>query len=224
MSSGANKSLADRSDHIDGPITGTQTLTNHVDVAGKPENGHNVTAKASADVQAQEAKISVTKTANPTFGSPGTSVTFTLLVKNTGSAALPHVFVSDLLPAGMTYVSSTPGSTNVGQNVSWSDIGPMSSGANKSLQIVAHIDGPITGTQTLTNHVDVAGKPENGQNVTSNASADVQAQEAKISVTKTANPDLRLTRHQRHLHTGRQEYRQLSLCRMSLSAIFCRLA
>jgi len=32
--------------------------------------------------------------------------------------------------------------------------------------------------------VDVSGKPENGQNVTSNASADVEAQEAKISVAK----------------------------------------
>ena len=108
----------------------------------------------------------------------------------------------------MTYVSSSPGSTNVGQNVSWSDIGPMSSGANKSLQIVAHIDGPITGTQTLTNNVDVSGKPENGQNVTSNASADVQAQEAKIISHQDRQSDVRLTGHQRHLHTGRQEYRQ----------------
>ena len=108
----------------------------------------------------------------------------------------------------MTYVSSSSGSTNVGQNVSWSDIGPMSSGANKSLQIVAHIDGPITGTQTLTNNVDVSGKPENGKNVTANASADVQAQEAKISVTKTANPTFGSPEHQRHLHTGCQEYRQ----------------
>ena len=120
----------------------------------------------SADVGAQEAKISVTKTADPTFGSPSTNVTFTLEVTNSGSAALPHVFVSDLLPVGMTYVSSSSGSTNVGQNVNWSDIGPMSSGGNKSLQIVAHIDGPVIGKETLTNNVDVSGKPENGQNVT----------------------------------------------------------
>ena len=117
--------------NIDSSITGTQTLTNHVDVSGKPANGNNVTAEASADVQAQEAKISVTKTANPTVGSPGTSVTFTLVVKNTGSAALQDVFVSDLLPAGMTYVSSTPGGTHTGQTVSWSNIGPMSSGAEQ---------------------------------------------------------------------------------------------
>ena len=167
-------------------------------------NGNNVTDDASADVHAQEAEISVTKTANPTTGSPGASVTFTLWVNNTGGAALQDVFVSDLLPVGMTYVSSTPVGTNAGQTVSWSNIGPMSSGRNKSLQIVATIDNTITGNQTLTNHVDVAGKPANGQNVTDDASADVHAQEAKISVTKTANPTVRLARHQRHLYTVRQ--------------------
>ena len=187
MSSGSSKSLQIVA-HIDGPMSGTKNLTNYVDVSGQPEHGQNVTANASADVQAQEAKISVSKTANPTFGSPSTNVTFTLLVKNTGSASLPHVSVSDLLPDGMSYVSSSSGSTRVGQHVYWSDIGPMSSGSSKSLQIVAHIDGPISGTKNLTNYVDVSGQPEHGQNVTANASADVQAQEAKISVSKTADP------------------------------------
>ncbi len=187
LSSGSNKELQIVA-HIDGPISGTRTLTNFVNVAGKPEHGQNVTANASAEVEAREAKISVTKTADPAFGSPSTNVTFTLDVTNSGDALLPHVFVSDLLPAGMSYVSSSPSGTHTGQNVSWLDIGPLSSGSNKELQIIAHIDGPISGTKTLTNHVNVAGKPEHGQNVTANASAEVEAQEAKISVTKTADP------------------------------------
>ena len=113
------------------PLAVTRTLTNNVSVAGKPANGQNVTSNASADVQAQESNISVTKTANPTAGSPSTNVTFTLDVKNTGSTPLTNVFVSDLLPVGMTYVSSSSGSTNVGRNVSWSDIGPMSPGGKQ---------------------------------------------------------------------------------------------
>ena len=92
MLSGENKSLQIVAS-IDGSITGTQTLTNHVDVSGKPASGNNVTSEASANVQAQEAKIAVNKTANPLVGLPGTSVTFTLTVKNTGSAALQNVFV-----------------------------------------------------------------------------------------------------------------------------------
>ena len=70
--------------HIDGPISGTKNLTNYVDVSGQPEHGQNVTANASADVQAQEAKIAVSKTADPTFGSPSTNVTFTLHVDEYG--------------------------------------------------------------------------------------------------------------------------------------------
>ena len=174
--------------HIDGPISGTRTLTNLVDVSGQPEHGQNVTANASASVNSQEAKIAVLKTADPTFGSPSTNVTFTLQVENTGNAPLPHVFVSDLLPDGMSYIASSSGSTRVGQHVSWSDIGPMAPGASKSLQIIAQIDGPISGTRALTNLVDVSGKPEHGQNVTANAFASVNAHEANISVSKIANP------------------------------------
>jgi uncharacterized repeat protein (TIGR01451 family) len=151
----------------------------------------------------------VTKKANPTIGSPGASVTFTLFVNNTGSAVLQDVFVSDLLPTGMTYVSSSPADSHTDQTVSWSNIGPMSSGQNKSHQIVANIDNSITGNQTLTNNVDVSGKPANGQNVTAKASADVLAQEAKISIKKTADPsDGRLAEHRRHLHNARREYGQ----------------
>ena len=80
---------------------------------------------------------------------------------------LPNVFVSDVLPYGMTYYSSSPGSTHTGQNVYWSDIGPMPSGSTKILWIRATIDGTVYGT--MTNLVDVEGKPEYGDNVTDDA-------------------------------------------------------
>ncbi|MCX6678507.1 MAG: hypothetical protein NTU95_11280 [Methanothrix sp.] len=173
---------------INGPISGNKTLTNRVNVEGKPEYGSNVTDNDTAIMKASEPKITITKTADPTFGSPSTNVNFTLLVNNTGSTPLPHVFVSDLLPAGMSYVSSSEGSTHNGQTVSWSDIGSLSSGAGKQLWIVAHIDGPVSGIQTLTNRVDVEGKPEYGNNVTNNTTTTVEVREPRISVSKTADP------------------------------------
>ena len=147
-----------------------------------------MTATDLADVLAEEAKISVSKSAEPGFGSPGTAVTFAISVTNNGAAALPHVSVSDQLPQGMSYVSSSLAGVSQGQNVLWSDIGPMSSGEGRELQIVAMIDGPVTGSQTFTNLVEVKGQPEHGENVTSSATADVVAKEAKISVVKTAEP------------------------------------
>ncbi|HPT19542.1 MAG TPA: hypothetical protein PLJ25_05720, partial [Methanothrix sp.] len=156
-------------------------------VEGKPDHGGNVTANATASVQAQEAKISVTKTADPTFGSPSTDITFNLVVKNTGNTNLTSVFVSDLLPVGMSYRSSD-GGVNNGRYVNWSNIGRLAPEESIPLQIVAHIDGPFVGLVTLTNRVDVEGKPDHGSNVTDYDTATVQAQEAKISVTKTADP------------------------------------
>ncbi|MCX6679825.1 MAG: right-handed parallel beta-helix repeat-containing protein [Methanothrix sp.] len=173
---------------IDGPIVGMETLTNRVDVQAEPEHGENVTASAIADVLAEEANITVTKVADPAFGSAGTNVTFNLTVTNSGSASLPHVSVSDLLPAGLSYVSSSPVSTQSGQQVVWPNVGPLATGTSSSLELVARIDGPIVGMETLTNRVDVQSEPEHGENVTASAIADVLAEEANITVTKTADP------------------------------------
>ncbi len=98
--------------------------------------GGNVTNSTTADVSAIEAAINVTKEADPTYGSKGTLVNFTLNVTNSADAPLPHVFVSDVLPFGLTYDSSS-GGTDSGHNVWWSDIGPMASGQNKTLWIKA---------------------------------------------------------------------------------------
>ena len=183
MPSGSTKILWIRAT-IDGTVYGT--MTNRVDVAGKPEYGDNVTDDANATVQSIQADIQVTKTAIPSYGSAGALVNFTITVNNSGDALLPNVFVSDVLPYGMTYYSSSPGSTHTGQNVYWSDIGPMTSGSTKILWIRATIDGTVYGT--MINRVDVEGKPEYGDNVTDDANATVQSIQADIQVTKTAIP------------------------------------
>ena len=169
-------------------ISGTvyDTLTNKVDVSGKPEHGDNVTSHAEAAVDAIEAKILVDKTALPTFGSKGTLINFTMNVTNTGDALLQHVYVEDLLPAGLTYDSSSAVSSNSGQNVYWPDIGSLASNEKKQIWLKATIDGTVY--DPLTNKVDVSGKPEHGDNVTSHAEAAVDAIEAKILVDKTALP------------------------------------
>ena len=173
---------------INGPISENKTLTNGVDVEGKPQYGSNVTANDTARLEAFKPNILVTKTANLTFGSAGAAINFTLVVTNVGNGLLSHVLVSDLLPAGLSYVSSSLGSTIRGQTVSWSDIGPLGIGEHKQLWMVAQIDGPIFGIQTRTNRVDVEGKPEHGNNVTNNTTTTVEARESKITVTKTADP------------------------------------
>ena len=108
---------------INGPVVERDTLTNHVNVEGRPEFGYNVSNSTAANVEALEANITITKGANPAFGSSGTEVTFAMNVTNNGAAPLPHVWASDRLPTGLSYISSSPAGTAQGQNVSWADIG-----------------------------------------------------------------------------------------------------
>ena len=161
---------------IDGSTYGT--LTNHVNVTGSPDHGEPVNSSAAASVLASEANISVTKSADPTSGSKGSPINFTLTVTNNGSAALPHVFVSDLLPAGLTYDSSNGGANN-GQYVNWTDAGPLAPAASRTLWIKATIDGSAYGT--LTNHVNVTGSLDHGDPVNSSASEDVESSNICLS-------------------------------------------
>ncbi len=172
--------------HIDGPVSGLATLTNRVDVEGKPDHGKNVTNNTTTVIQAQEAKIRVTKLANVTYGAPSTNVEFEMVVTNTGDTNLTHVFVTDLLPVGLNYVSSEGGANN-GRYVNWSDIGSFAPDESRTLKMVAHIDGSAYGT--LTNRVDVDGKPDHGGNVTAYATEDVEARMASIHVEKQSTPD-----------------------------------
>ncbi|MDD5433019.1 MAG: hypothetical protein PHO70_08600, partial [Candidatus Omnitrophica bacterium] len=169
---------------IDGTAYGT--LTNIVDVSGKPQYGNNVTSNAFADVEASEAGIIVTKLADPIRGSKGTLVNFTMDIRNGASSPLIHVYVEDVLPAGLTYNDSSPVSSNNGQNVYWSDIGRLDVGETKQIWLKATIDGTVYGT--LTNNVDVSGKPQYGDNVTGHAQASVDASEAGILIVKKADP------------------------------------
>ena len=115
------------------------------------------------------------------------AVTFTLIIKNTGKSALTHSFVSDLLPDGLSYVSSTNGGRNSGHYINWSDLGPLAINDTKTLSIKAKIDDSVSGK--LTNTVGVTSKPEHGENVTSSSTADVVSQISGMTVEKTAIPD-----------------------------------
>ena len=109
-----------------------------------------------------ESRISIMKTANPSAGNPGTAVTFTINVTNTGKDLLNTVKVDDTLPAGMSYVptgtSPTPDSiVNSGGSTTiiWSNIGPLAVKASKIITLMARID--INQNVTLTNDAKAIG-------------------------------------------------------------------
>jgi uncharacterized repeat protein (TIGR01451 family) len=58
---------------------------------------------------AENADLQIEKTAAPSPATPGTDETFTLKVTNKGPNTAANVVVSDPLPAGLTFVSGSPG-------------------------------------------------------------------------------------------------------------------
>jgi len=65
----------------------------------------------------------------------GTDITYTIVVTNTGTSEATDVTVTDTIPSGMSYRSSSPMGSVSGQTVTWS-LGTLGPGASKSLTLI----------------------------------------------------------------------------------------
>ncbi|TWT99975.1 Serine-aspartate repeat-containing protein I precursor [Botrimarina colliarenosi] len=94
---------------------------------------------------------------------PGDTVTYTIVATNSGPAPAANVTVTDVLPAGLTFVSagSTTPTTNtaVGSTTELTfDFASIASGDTETITIVATIDSGFVGA--VTNNVSVAAPGE----------------------------------------------------------------
>ena len=166
------------------PITNTATKSAEVETDPNPGNDSaSVTINTPAD-------IGVTKTVDFPTPNLGSNVTFTIIVTDHGPGPATGVAVTDVLPVGLTYVSSTvsAGSYNPGTGV-WT-VGSLANGGSATLQIVATANS----TNPLTNTAGKSAENEPDPNPANNsATASVTGQAADIAVTKTvdnATPNL----------------------------------
>src|SRR6185436_1575817 len=92
--------------------TGTLSNTASAAVPGgstDPVAGNN--SATDSDTLTAEADLSVATTDSPDPVNAGTNVTYTVTVSNSGGpSSAAGVVLTDTLPAGTTFVSSTPGS------------------------------------------------------------------------------------------------------------------
>ena len=163
-------------------ITNTATLTGVSQIDVNPAND---TASATLVVGATD--LAVTKTVNNPAPNVGSTVVYTVGLRNNGPNNATAITVTDLLPAGLTFVSSatTTGIYTSGTG-SWS-IATLNTGATATLTLNATVSAGTAGTMiTNTATRTAAAQPDN---VTSNdsASASVTVQSADVAVTKTAD-------------------------------------
>ena len=176
-------------------FTGTYTVTTANFTAGSftdtatasgtpPGGGSPVTGTAMATVNT--AKISVTKTANPTtVTAANQTVTYTFVVTNNGTVPLSNVGVTDV-PALATGPTCT-GLTNPTAGCSGTTVPSLAPGqvatftGTYSVTTANFTAGSFTDTATASGTPPGAGAP-----ITATATATVNT--AKITLTKTANP------------------------------------
>jgi uncharacterized repeat protein (TIGR01451 family) len=164
---------------VPGPRTNTAAIS-HADQFDP--NGSNNTA--SATETPQKADLVVTKTVDDTSPNVGDIVTFVVTVADTGPDAATGVQLTDLLPAGLSLVSSTPSQGTYTTTSGLWNVGTLTNGGSATLQLQARVVSPAAQTNTArvtgTDQFD----PSPGNN---SGSATETPQQADLQVTKTVD-------------------------------------
>ena len=189
--------------------TGTLTLVVNATTAGSWENKANVTAtdvfdpdlddnRANATVtvesgpQPPTADLTLSKTSNRSTVTVGDRVAFELELSNAGPNATTDVVAEDVLPAGLEYVSGSPGAPVTyypgNRTLIWS-VGDLPDGASKTLTLV--VNATTIGSWDNVATVTASGLPDPvASNDEDSATVTVESEPAPtadLSVTKTAN-------------------------------------
>lgn len=107
--------------------------------------------------------LSLAKTVSNPAPSPGSNVTFTLTVSNPGATTATNVVVTDLLPAGLAFVSAVPSQGAYVPGTGLWTVGPLAGGGSATLSLVATVNTglPVTNTATISSFDQIDPNPSN---------------------------------------------------------------
>ena len=131
-----------------GLINNTANVTSSTFDPDPTDNNSTVTINVQPS-----ADLAVIKVVNNTVPNVGQSITFTITVTNNGPDNATGVLTTDLLPVGLTYLSSSANQGSYNNNTGLWTIGNITSGNSVVLTIVAN----VTGTGQIDNSVNVTG-------------------------------------------------------------------
>ena len=116
------------------------------------------------------------KKSGPARAGVGEQIAYSIVVSNPGRAAATNVRLTDMLPEGLTYVSSRPAAERRGQKLTWS-LGTLAPRASRTVAVTAK----TTRTGTFTNEARVVA--DHGLSARDTAGTVVRA--PKLSLQKT---------------------------------------
>jgi uncharacterized repeat protein (TIGR01451 family) len=136
-----------------------------------------------------QADLALTKIASPSPAiTQNNNLTYTLTVTNNGPSPATGVVLTDLLPAGVNFVSSTPSQgTCAGTATVTCNLGTIASGASVTVTIV--VQPPTPGSINNTASVAANESDPNTANNAASAATTVNPATADLTLTKTDSPD-----------------------------------
>ena len=151
--------------------SGLHFLPSFIATVNKGTQGHTITNTVSAynngiktpiistpaNIKVNKAVLSIKKTSDKTKYNTGNSVIYNIDVKNNGPDTATNIIVTDTLPTGMNYVSSTRGGVwnSPKRTITW-NINNLTRGAHFKANIKANIN--THGGKTLKNRVQTIDK------------------------------------------------------------------
>ncbi len=165
--------------HVDpattGSISNTATVTS---TTSDPAPG-NGTSTSPAIVSPATTDVSITKTANGSRFPPSSNATYTITATNNGPAVATNVVVTDILPAGTTFVSATPSQGSCsGTTTVTCNLGVLLSGNSATIALVVTMPptfGTVTNTATVTSDNADSNPSNNAATSVISTSAEVPA-------------------------------------------------
>ncbi|MGB9903019.1 SdrD B-like domain-containing protein, partial [Methanothrix sp.] len=135
---------------VPGQSAGT-TLSAHA--VPKDSQGNfieSIGTTATVEIRWINCAIDIEKTADRQTVEPGGTITYTLTVKNTGSATINDATVVDTLPPGTLYKSADPLPSGVsGSVVTW-NLGELEGGASVVIKLTATVESDVCTRQSFT--------------------------------------------------------------------------
>jgi uncharacterized repeat protein (TIGR01451 family) len=169
----------------------TATLTNDASVRGNEFDPDTENNSASEDTMVDtETDLKITKSADSDPVIAGENLTYTLTINNGGPSDATGIVVTDTLPPGVTFQSSTPDTptcAHSGDTVTC-NLGNLNSGAQRQVVIQTKVDSSTQGA--LTNSASVTGNesdPHTGNNSDSEDTA--VNTEADLTVNQSSSPN-----------------------------------
>jgi uncharacterized repeat protein (TIGR01451 family) len=163
------------------------TISNTAQVTGinpDPEAANN-TSTASLTVE-PASDLAITKTASAATVKPGETLTYTLGVENKGVSESTATTVTDTLPASLEYVSDDGGCTvSAGREITC-ELGPLASGATKTIHVLTAVAASASGA--IANTAAVSGPNFDPEPLNDHSTATTAVEQiANLGITKTAS-------------------------------------